>query len=275
MMATHRPFDRIAVTAGLATQGQRTLPEEVAIALSYNGTTQAVMMASPAALEDFAVGFSLTEGIARPDEIDSITIVETLHGVDVQIWLLAAAKDRLSARRRTMAGPVGCGLCGIDSLEEATRLLPTVPPSAFRLTPAQVCAAVAGVPTQQTLQDATRAAHAAALWVPEKGIVALREDVGRHNALDKLAGAIARGAGQEGAVVITSRLSIDLVQKCAAMRQPILIAASAPTGQAVTMAAAMGITLVALARADRFEVFTHPDRITTGTNVHIEVRSVG
>lgn len=268
-MQSHRPFPRLAFGAGRVQQGLRDLPEEVAIALSYNGTTQAVMMATPDSLEEFALGFTLTEGIARPDEVESITPVFAEQGIDLQIWLAPGAEAHLSERRRTMAGPVGCGLCGIDSLQEATRSLPPVT-ATLHLTPAQICAAVAALPTQQPLHDATHAAHAAAFWTPERGIVALREDVGRHNALDKLAGALIRSGNTEtGAIVITSRVSIDMVQKCAAMGAPILIAVSAPTARAVEMAEAAGITLIALARPDRFEAFTHTDRIHCKEAAHV------
>ena len=116
-METKRPLQRLVWQAGSFARGARVLPEEVAVALSYNGTTQAVMMATPQALQDFALGFSLTEGIATPDEIESVTVVETDRGIDLQIWLVPHAEGRLAKRRRTMAGPVGCGLCGIDSLE--------------------------------------------------------------------------------------------------------------------------------------------------------------
>ena len=245
------------------------LPEETAVALSYTGTTQAVMMATPAALEDFARGFTLTEGIATPDEIAGITVVETDLGIDLQIWLRPEAGGRFAARRRTMAGPVGCGLCGIDSLEEAVRRLPPVTASALRLTPDQIFAAVAALPAQQPLHDATRAVHAAAFWTPAQGMVTSREDVGRHNALDKLAGATVGLGLSAGAVVLTSRVSIDMVQKCAAMGVPVLIAVSAPTAHAVELAEAAGITLIALARPDRFEVFTRPDRILSEESTHV------
>lgn len=241
--------------------GMRDLPEEVAVALSYNGSTQAVMMATPDALEDFAYGFSLTEGIATPAEIESVEVVEAPRGIDVQIWLAPDAEARLARRRRTMAGPVGCGLCGIDSLEEALRELPPVTAS-LSLNPAQVRGAITSLTAYQPLHDATHAVHAAAFWTAKGGIVAAREDVGRHNALDKLAGAMLRqGIGPQGALVLTSRVSIDMVQKCAAMGIPVLIAVSAPTAHAVEMAGAAGITLIALARSDRFEVFTHSHRI--------------
>jgi len=268
-MDTRRPVSRLSYAAGGFEPGARVLPEETAVAISYNGTTQAVMMATPADLDDFARGFTLTEGIARPEEIESITPVETDRGIDLQIWLRPQAEARLAARRRTMAGPVGCGLCGIDSLEEALRSLQPVAASALRLTPAQVGAAVGALSSQQPLHDATRAVHAALFWTPGQGVIAAREDVGRHNALDKLAGALAGLSLAEGAVALTSRISIDMVQKCAAMGAPVLIAVSAPTAHAVEMAEAAGITLIALARADRFEVFSHPDRILPEETAHV------
>ncbi len=244
-----------------AHSGQRVLPEEVAIALSFNGTTQAVMMATPADLEDFGHGFALTEGIAGPGDILSVAVETLQRGHDVQVWLRPEAEARLAARRRTMAGPVGCGLCGIDSIDQALREVPVVPPSAFRMAPAQVMAAVAALPDQQQLHDATRAVHGAAFWAGS--ILLAREDVGRHNALDKLAGAMVRsGTTPEGAVVLTSRVSTDMVQKVAMMGAPMIIAVSAPTAEAVALADSAGITLVALARPDRFEVFTHSDRLT-------------
>jgi FdhD protein len=267
MMGTHRPMSRMAFAGGILVPGARVLPDEVAVALTYNGTTQAVMMATPANLEDFARGFTLTEGIARDDEIDSITVLETPNGIDVQTWLKPDAAARLSARRRTMTGPVGCGLCGIDSLEEALRDVPFATTS-LSLTPVQICAAVAALPHHQSLHDATRAAHAAAFWQPD-GTITVREDVGRHNALDKLIGATLNMNTRSGAIVLTSRVSIDLVQKVAMFGAPMMIAVSAPTAEAVTLADKAGITLIALARADRFEIFTHPNRVTAAEAAHV------
>ena len=271
MMQVSRPVPRLAFGPGAAVPGERRLPAEVAVVLSFNGTTQAVMMATPADLEDFALGFALTEGIATPAEIDSIAVVETTGGVDVQVWLHPQAEARLATRRRTMAGPVGCGLCGIDSLAEAMRALPPVPTSDLHLSPAQVLAAMAALPGGQPLHDATRAAHAAGFWTPDHGMVAICEDVGRHNALDKLAGLLMRRRHDctKGAVVLTSRLSIDLVQKCAVMGVPVVVAVSAPTTAAVALADDCDITLIALARADRFEVFTHTARIEMKEAVHV------
>lgn len=262
MMQGARPIPRLAFGAGIA-PGERVLPEEVAVALTFNGSTQAVMMATPDHLADFATGFALTEGLARPEEIESLEVVETDRGLDVQIWVTPAAEARLAARRRQMAGPVGCGLCGIDSLEQALRDLPPVPPGPFRLTPAQVMAAAQALEQHQPLHDATRSAHCAGLW-DGHAMLLTREDVGRHNALDKLAGALLRaGTPPAGAVVLTSRVSIDLVQKVAAMGAPAIIAVSSPTADAVALAEALNITLIAQARSDRFETFTHTDRIVT------------
>ncbi|HEY6918595.1 MAG TPA: formate dehydrogenase accessory sulfurtransferase FdhD [Tabrizicola sp.] len=247
--------------------GERVLPEEVAVALSFNGTTQAVMMATPADLEDFGVGFALTEGIATPQDILSVEVETVPRGRDVQVWLRPEAEARLAARRRTMSGPVGCGLCGIDSIDQALREVPVVPPSRFGLTPTQVREAVASLPGEQRLHDATRAVHGAAFW--NGRVLLAREDVGRHNALDKLVGGMLRqGIAPQGAVVLTSRVSTDMVQKVAMLGAPMIIAVSAPTAEAVELAEASGITLIALARGDRFEVFSHTDRLKTeGANV--------
>lgn len=268
MMQTHRPLQRLTFGSGVASgscaaSASRELPEEVAVALSFNGSTQAVMMASPADLEDFAYGFAQTEGIANPEEIQSVEVVETPLGLDVQIWLKSEAEARLSKRRRTMAGPVGCGLCGIDSLEEATRVMQPVPLSNFHMAPSEIMAAVAALPAAQPLHDLTRAVHAAGYYCGK--LLVVREDVGRHNALDKLCGHLIRTPHPTGAVILTSRVSIDMVQKVASLGAPILIAVSAPTARAVTLADQAGITLIALARPDRFEAYTHTDRISQET----------
>lgn len=266
MMESVRRLPRLSFGADGIAQGVRPLPSEVAVALSFNGSTQAVMMATPSDLTDFAYGFALTEGIATPDQIESVEAVETCSGIDLQIWVSDAAQSRLAARRRTMAGPVGCGLCGIDSIEQAMRRVPHVAPSSFRMSPEQVNAAVASLTAQQPLHDITRAAHCAAYWTPA-GIFAAREDVGRHNALDKLVGHVVRNGRPQGAVILTSRVSIDMVQKVATLGAPVLIAVSAPTATAVDLAEEAGITLIALARSDRFEVFSHSDRLTKAAHV--------
>ncbi|QPF87155.1 formate dehydrogenase accessory sulfurtransferase FdhD [Bradyrhizobium genosp. L] len=249
---------------GAFSGGTRLIPEETALALTYNGGTYAVMMGTPEDLDDFATGFSLSEGIVRsPDEIETLDIVELDDGIELRMWLKSEQAGRISERRRHIAGPTGCGLCGIDSIAEAVRPAATV--SAGRaFSPREIMTAVAAVAPLQEINHQTRAVHAAAFWTPARGIVALREDVGRHNALDKLAGALARDrvAAHEGMVLLTSRVSVEMVQKTAAIGAPLIAAVSAPTALAVRMADAAGITLAAIARSDGFEIFTHPERVT-------------
>jgi FdhD protein len=252
--------------AGAPREMLRALPEETPVALVYNGSTQAVMMATPGDLEDFGIGFSLTEGIAgQAGDIESLEVVTHGQGCEVQMWLAAPRAAALAARRRTMAGPVGCGLCGIDSLGEALRPLPVIA-GALTLAAGEINAAAAALSLHQPLHDQTRACHAAGFWQPGRGLVLAREDVGRHNALDKLVGALARAgiAAGSGAIVITSRVSVDMVQKAAIAGAPVLIAASAPTAHAVRAAEASGLTLAVLARGNGFDLFSHPDRISTG-----------
>ena len=249
----------------------RTLPEEVPVAVVFNGTTLAVMMATPADIADFAHGFALTEGVVRGlDEIERFEVVPHGEGIEARFWLRADRAAALEARRRMMAGPVGCGLCGIDSLTEALRPLPRVAGEEVRFAPAEIAQATAALRPRQTLHRQTHATHAAGFLVPGQGIVALREDVGRHNALDKLIGHLLRAgiAPASGAAVMTSRLSVELVQKCALAGIPALVAVSAPTGQAVRQAEAAGLTLAAFARGDGFDLYAHPYRVAgEGDNV--------
>ena len=255
---------RVAVRGHDRDDGSRDVAEETAVALTYGGTTQAVMMATPADLEDFAAGFSLTERIVRSlSEIESLEIVQSEYGMDIQMWLAKPRLDALAARRRYLAGPTGCGLCGVDSLTEATRPLPKVG-GLMQIESGAVMEAMSQLSSQQALQKRTGAVHAAAFWRSGEGIVALREDVGRHNALDKLVGALARGneSGANGVVLLTSRVSVEMVQKTAMLGAEILVAVSAPTALAIRTAEAANLTVVAIARADGFEMFTHPHRIS-------------
>ena len=248
---------------GAVDLGVRSLAEETPVAIVYDASTYAVMMATPADLKDFALGLSLTEGvISSAEEVASIEVAAGEFGVEARVWLQPGRREALAARRRRLAGPTGCGLCGIDSLAEAARR-PARVKADLRLDARDVLAAVAALSDAQSLGRLTRAVHAAGFWSPDEGLVAAREDVGRHNALDKLAGGLARGgvAGAGGAVVLTSRVSVEMVQKSAVIGAGVLIAVSAPTTLAVQTAEKAGMTLIAVARSDGFEVFSHPERV--------------
>lgn len=243
----------------------RALPEETAIAMVYDGTTHAVMMATPADIEDFATGFSLTEGIVSDrGQIASCDVIAHPKGIEAQMWLAEDRGAQLAARRRTLAGPVGCGLCGIDSIEAAVRSLPRLDGTGPMLTAEDIAAATQSLRGWQPLHDCTRAVHAAGFLRPGRGIVLAREDVGRHNALDKLIGAMARQGVDpaQGAIVLTSRVSTEMVQKCVMAGCAVLIAVSAPTLHALRLAQGAGLTLAALARGDGFDLFCHPERLT-------------
>ncbi len=271
MLDSTRRVERTAWRANGLAAGERTIPEETAIAFTYNGSSYAVMMATPQNLEDFAVGFSLTEGIIRsPDEIESLDMIEEPIGVELRMRLIEPHATTFRDRRRYLAGPTGCGLCGIESLSEAMRT-PAAIVDRSTFAPQDIMTALDAVHRLQALNQTTHAVHGAAFYRAADGLVALREDVGRHNALDKLAGALARKGitGRGGLGILTSRLSVELVQKAAAIGIPILVAVSAPTALAVRTAAAAGITLVAVARDDGFEIFTHPERVKEEQNVYV------
>ena len=262
---------RKAWRAGGLASGERTIPEETAIAFTYNGSSYAVMMATPQDLEDFAFGFSLTEGVINsPDQIESLQIIEQPIGIELRMRLTEPHATAFRERRRYLAGPTGCGLCGIESLSEAMRTPATITDDTA-IAPEEIMTALEMLHDRQSINQATRAVHGAAYYRGGAGLVALREDIGRHNAPDKLAGALARGgvARRGGVGILTSRLSVELVQKAAAIGIPVLVAVSAPTALAVRTAEASGITLVAIARGDGFEIFTHPNRIKESRNVHV------
>ena len=253
----YRAVSAHRVRKGRATISSRDLPEEVAVAFVYNGTTQAVMMATPCDLVDFGRGFTRTEGWG---EVDGVEVVTHDHGIELRMWLPEDRATEMDQRRRASAGPVGCGLCGIDSLEQAVRAVPPVA-SDLALNPLDVTQAMAALRAGQALHDQTRAVHAAGFYDPKQGLTDIREDVGRHNALDKLIGAVPDCTA--GAIVLTSRVSVEMVQKSAMAGASIILAVSAPTTLAVATAQAAGMTLAALARDDTFEIFTHPNRIQT------------
>ncbi|BCJ90063.1 sulfurtransferase FdhD [Terrihabitans soli] len=263
------PIERVRRTVWKGdsfTVAERPIPNEVAIAITYGGSTQAVMMATPADFEDFAVGFSTTEGLIRtPKDITSLEVIEEAEGVELRMWLVPELAETYSRRRRLLAGPTGCGLCGIESLTEAVKA-PAAVSAAGHLRPQDIVAAMAALPARQVLNEEARAIHAAGFWTPGEGLVAVREDVGRHNALDKLVGHLVRSerSAKDGLIVLTSRVSVEMVQKAAAIGAPVIAAVSAPTALAVKMAEEAGITLIAIARGDSFEVFTHAGRIGSG-----------
>ncbi|SFZ78778.1 formate dehydrogenase accessory sulfurtransferase FdhD [Chitinimonas taiwanensis] len=249
----------LRIAAGQTTPRRELLAEETAIAFSYNGISQAVMMASPQDLEDFALGFSLSEGIlTRPGELLDLEIQPQAEGIVLEMQISAARFAALKNRRRSLTGNSGCGLCGHDSLASAIRALPALHTEQYS-TAAQVHAAMQALAAQQALNAATGAVHAAGRW--QYGQLLLREDVGRHNALDKLIGACARQPEPHGLLVISSRASYEMVHKAASAGFAILAAISAPTALAVQLAEETGLCLIGFAREQRLTVYSHPERL--------------
>ena len=259
---THTTMSRRLVTHRSAVSGARVVPEETAIAITFGRTTYAVMMATPADIEDFVVGFSLTERIIEDiAEITELEVVALPQGIEARMTLSSNRDAQLLSRRRRLTGPAGCGLCGIESLEAAVAPPRPVAPSG-RVSKEKIFRALDGLREKQMLNAETHAVHAAGFWLGDE-FLAVREDVGRHNALDKLAGALARAktAANSGFLVVSSRLSIELVQKASSIGCPIIVAVSAPTAFALRAAEDCGMTVAAVARSDSLEVFTHADRI--------------
>lgn len=246
--------------------------EETPVALEYNGVGHAVMLATPADLEDFALGFSLSEGlVSRRNEVFAIEAVESALGIALRVEISGEAFARFKARRRSMAGRTGCGLCGVESLAQVTRDLPPLSPPAADRIPFALTALFEGmrrVSGQQALQRATGATHAAAHVAINGRIAHLREDVGRHNALDKTLGALARAGvtPADGALVVTSRASFEMVQKAAASGYGILAAVSAPTAAAVRLAESLNLTLVGFLRDADCAIYSHAERLREPAN---------
>lgn len=236
--------------------------EEVPVAFEYNGISHTVMLATPGDLEDFALGFSLSEGIvSRPEEIRDIEIEETCAGIILQLEISGGALFRLKQHRRTMAGRTGCGLCGAESLTQVMRDLPAVD-SDPGLSLEALRRAIRKLPAEQRLQQSSGAVHAACHVDAEGAISHVREDVGRHNALDKALGSLARNRqGNEGGLVVTSRASFEMVQKTAALGYGMLAAVSAPTAAAVRLAEHLNLTLVGFLRGDDCAIYTHASRL--------------
>jgi len=238
--------------------------DEVPVALVYNGISHAVMMATPADLEEFALGFSLSEGIVtHPGECYGIEVEPGLEGIAVHLRIGGAAFNALKERRRSLTGRTGCGLCGVDSLQQVARALPQLAP-AHGFHAAAVRQALDALGAEQALTRSTGAAHAAAWCGMDGGLRIVREDVGRHNALDKVIGAMARTGAQpaSGFLLITSRVSFEMAQKAAMAGVPALVGMSAPTLAAVELAERAGMTLLAFARGRDFVCYTHPQNLT-------------
>lgn len=235
--------------------------EEVPVALVFNGISHAVMLASPTGLEDFALGFALTEGLlADRSELYGIETVRSEQGISLQMDVASACEWRLKERRRNLAGRTGCGLCGTESLDQVSRSVPRAPEVLLRL--GVLAQGQRALREWQALQQLTGAAHAAAWCDLEGRIVLLREDLGRHNALDKLVGAMAFAKlnPSAGWVLVTSRASFEMVQKTAMAGAGLLAAVSAPTSMAVDLAERCGMALAGFVRGDDFVAYTHPDR---------------
>jgi len=256
-----RAFERL--DGAVVSSDDGPVAEEVPVAFVYNQRPHVVMMATPDDFEDFAIGFSLTEEVVRsPGEIEHLDVVRYGQGVELQITVPAEAGERLAARGRQLAGRTGCGLCGVETIGEALR----EPRAVAWRQPIDVAAlwrAEAELGARQEYNRATGAMHAAAWCTFDGAIGVVREDVGRHNALDKVIGALAREHvdPSTGFLIVTSRASYELVQKAAVAGVPLLAAVSRPTGLAIRLAEAANVTLIGLLRGRTANVYAHPEHI--------------
>ena len=248
---------------GTVTQERDLVAEEMPVALVYHGVPHVVMLATPSHLEDYAVGFTLSEGlVAHPDEIRGVEAVRGDESAEVRITVAWERFAALLDRRRNLTGRSGCGLCGQETVEQAVREVKPVGPGA-RLSVTELHEAIAQLTHLQPINARTGSVHAAAWVVPGKGIQQVREDVGRHNALDKTIGALVRSGVDPagGALLLTSRASFEMVQKSAAVGVALVAAFSAPTAFAVRLAERAGLTLVAFAREHQHVIYAHPWRL--------------
>ena len=248
---------------GQLTRTTDFVTEEVPVALVYHGVPHVVMLASPADLEDYAVGFTVSEGlVASPSEIQSVEVERAADSIEVRIGIAGERFSELLRRRRNLTGRSGCGLCGAETVEEAIRP-PVQVATGLTVSSAEMHAALIQLETLQPINARTGSIHAAAWVVPGKGIQFVREDVGRHNALDKVIGALVRSGADvtAGYAVITSCASFEMVQKAAAAGITFMVAVSAPTALAIRMAGQTGLTLVGFARRDQHVIYAHPERL--------------
>ncbi len=250
----HLPFAARRVDAHAVKDTTVMVAVEVPVALSYNGVSHAVMMATPRDLEDFAIGFSLSEGIVQDrDEISEIEQRSEGDGITLALRVTERRMAELRERRRALTGRTGCGLCGAESLQQAIRPVARVSAS-ISATPAAIHEGFVQLHREQALNRITGAVHAASL--NGEGFTLVREDVGRHNALDKLIGAMQRGSRREGFLLVTSRASYEMVHKAASANIALMAAISAPTSLAIELARQAGITLIGLARRGSLTVYT-------------------
>lgn len=254
---------------GVKSQATDTVAEETPVALVYQGVPHVVMLATPADLEDFAVGFTVSEGlVSNQGEIHEVRIEEGPAAIDVHIRIAPARFSALLLQRRNLTGRTGCGLCGAETVEQAMRPIAVVP-AGLEVEAAEMHAALHDLSTHQPINALTGSVHAAGWVVPGKGLDCVREDVGRHNALDKTIGALLR-AGKDlakGYMLITSRASFEMVQKSATVGIGLLAAVSAPTGLAVSVAEKSGVALIGFARAGQHVAYAYPQKIKFTTRM--------
>ena len=245
------------------TEEEDAVAEETPVVLTYNGDPHVVMLTTPLDLEDFALGFSLTEQIIQsPDQVESIRVFPRSEGIEVRVRLKVGSDCQIEEKGRNLTGRTGCGLCGATSLKQAIKHPPPVR-SSLSLSWPIIQNAMERMRTHQRVGLRTGSVHAAAWLVPGCPDVQVREDVGRHNALDKMIGALAaqKADFSTGALLVTSRASFEMVQKCAIAGSGMLIAISAPTALAVRLAHETGVTLVGFAREASHVVYSHPHRL--------------
>ena len=253
----------VRVRDGMAAEGTEQIAEEVPVALVYNGAPHVVMMATPADLEDFVLGFSLTEGLIRePADLRAVEVVRYGQGIEVQATVTEACMAGITQRHRRLTGRTGCGICGSDSVAAVLGTVHQVGKGP-QVAPAALSRAIEGLAGRQPLNAVAGAVHAAGFATTGGSIVRIREDVGRHNALDKLIGSLCREGTDPGSgfIVVTSRASFEMVQKSTVFGTGMLAAISGPTGLAIRVAEQAGLTLVGFVRGSRYTIYTHPERL--------------
>lgn len=244
------------------------IAQEVPIALQFNGISHAVLLGTPLNLEDLAVGFAYTEGIIRDiHDIYDVQVQQSPQGIVIDLEIASACLQQLKLRRRQLAGRTGCGLCGLESLQDVKRALPPLAEPDHQVNPAAIVRALHQLRERQVLHQQTGATHAAALATLEGDIQVIREDVGRHNALDKLIGHLLRQdaltMAAHSLALVSSRASFEMVQKTAAAGIPTLIAVSAPTTLATQLAHDLNLMLIGFGREQHFNIYSHPHRLTS------------